>query len=583
MKRTSWIPAALAVLAIAASDAGAAWTKRMGNNQNTNQAGPAPGLTPASVEDLKVREVIPVKGAVNATPVVSDGLLFIGDGGSNGRFMYVFDLERGNRRLIELDTGATVSTTLVGSGVQSTAMVATVTVPNGTGGTKEERRLYFGANVKPKSFWCLNIDAILARRDTLDKNPGKDFLCKGADWPILIAGLGVVDENTLTTPYPLYNASPVFSNNQEIRVGHDLERRDVIYTPTIGADCSDGQLWAIDAYTAEVLWTYDPVPNFQKVVGTPRFAGPGYGGVIWTVPAMSKDGKHLYVTTGDCVEQPQIGFQAESLVAIDPVEGVVKWWHQRRLTDATDYDIGNSPVVVDVEGENGCHNVVSTDKNGCIYGFRQTSDIPQVGGPGYDPTRVGQQRVLYRQCFVTGSLTGGFNASGAAFHDRWIFAQANNEAPGDNASGFAIDACTGKYQWATADVSSGQGEGAIASGMWFQPAGSRLQVLRAGPKHELLATVPLPVAATPGGGGPAIVGSTIYVPVRSGVAIVEVVPGSNASRPQATATTFNGPYPAPLGTGVEQVMVPMPIDPYDPDSPPAPENVADWPTMQTLE
>ena len=89
--------------------------------------------------------------------------------------------------------------------------------------------------------------------------------------------------------------------------------------------------------------------------------------------------RSLFVTTGDCVEQPQVGFQAESIVALDAVEGTVLWYHQRRLTDTSDYDIGNTPAVVDVEGENGCRVVVSPDKNGCIYGFRQTGDLPQVG------------------------------------------------------------------------------------------------------------------------------------------------------------------------------------------------------------
>ena len=52
---------------------------------------------------------------------------------------------------------------------------------------------------------------------------------------------------------------------------------DVIYTPTTGLDCANGQFWAIDAYSAELLWAFDPVVN-----------GNGQGGTIWTTPAMSR-------------------------------------------------------------------------------------------------------------------------------------------------------------------------------------------------------------------------------------------------------------------------------------------------------
>ena len=54
-----------------------------------------------------------------------------------------------------------------------------------------------------------------------------------------------------------------------------------------------------------------------------------------------------------------------------------------------------------------------------------------------------------------------------------------------------------------------------ASGMFFQPTGRRLQVLAedagAGKRGQLLATVALSDSGTPGGGGPAIVGDTIYI------------------------------------------------------------------------
>ncbi|MGH7859350.1 MAG: hypothetical protein ACREQY_18655, partial [Candidatus Binatia bacterium] len=381
---------------------------------------------------------IPTRGQVNATPVVGDGVLFIGDGGGNGRFFYVIDLEHQTDgvndypRLVELDTGATVSTPLIGSGMQSTALYVTVDVALPGGGYAPERRVYFGANVKPRSFWCLDVDAILAKRAELSAqtSDGQEFLCEGADWPILIAGIGNVETNELDAPLPVYNGAPTFLKRATAANPSD---RDVVITPTIGADCSDGQLWAIDAVDATVKWVYDPVPNFQNP-GTPLPAGVGSGGMIWTVPALSADGRHLYVTTGDCVEQPQLGFQAESLVAIEPTTGEVAWYQQRRLVDAADFDIGNSPVVVDAPGPDGCNVVVTSDKDGCIYGHSQVRDVPGLERAVGDPVeeaiedatearaRIGQQRTLWRTCFVPGSLGGGFNASAVTVSGRTVYA-----------------------------------------------------------------------------------------------------------------------------------------------------------------
>src|SRR5438876_938169 len=141
------------------------------------------------------------------------------------------------------------------------------------------------------------------------------YLCDGP-WPMSLGSpeppvdLGG-DRNTL-------NGSPLFAADMPFPNGP----RDVLYVPSTGLDCSNGQFYAIDAFTGEKLWTFDPVVN-----------GDGLGGVIWTAPAMSKDRTQLYLTVGDCVQKPQVGELAESLVSLDPTTGARQWWHQRRLVD----------------------------------------------------------------------------------------------------------------------------------------------------------------------------------------------------------------------------------------------------------
>jgi len=358
------------------------------------------------------------------------------------------------------------------------------------------------------------------------------------------------DRNTL-------NGSPLFAADMPFPNGP----RDVLYVPSTGLDCSNGQFYAIDAFTGEKLWTFDPVVNDD-----------GLGGVVWTAPAMSKDRTQLFMTVGDCVQKPQVGELAESLVSLDPITGARQWWHQRRLVDVADLDIGNSPTVVDVDGAGGCHLIVSIDKDSCIYGFPQQADVPQVGDLDFDPLRVGQQRLLWRTCFAYGSLGGGFDAAGGVISGRTLGASAAlplGPLPGDDVNAFAVDACTGDFKWASSSLGASFGEGAAASGMFFMPAGTRLDVVRmdsgidvpvtpatTSRKPELLATVGLPAAATPGGGGPAIVDGRIYVPVQQGIAIVGVdaaAPGTCPGAPSCPAPRgsdiFHGPYPEPFAPG----------------------------------
>jgi len=571
----------------------ASWPRRFFDAQNTANVGDDPKLTPANAPDLTLLATLAADGpatfgvtVVNHTPVVGDRLVYFGD--MVGWF-YVYDVSgldaqppTAPRLLLRVAThtaGPVGSALGTYTGVQATPNLALVTNPN-TG--QEEKRLYFGVDRVDKTLWCLNVDKIIADRsavpsgalceDTCECNvngdcpadpPGctKDapsacqaYLCDGP-WPMSLGSpeppvdLGG-DRNTL-------NGSPLFAADMPFPNGP----RDVLYVPSTGLDCSNGQFYAIDAFTGEKLWTFDPVVN-----------GDGLGGVIWTAPAMSKDRTQLFMTVGDCVQKPQVGELAEALVSLDPITGARQWWHQRRLVDVADLDIGNSPTVVDIDGTGGCHLIVSIDKDSCIYGFPQPPDVPQVGDLDFDPLRVGQQRLLWRTCFAYGSLGGGFDAAGGVISGRTLAASAAlplGPLPGDDVNAFAVDACTGDFKWASSSLGASFGEGAAASGMFFMPTGTRLDVVRmesgidvavtpatTSRKPELLATVGLPAAATPGGGGPAIVDGRIYVPVQQGIAVVGVdstAPGTCPGAPSCAAPRgndiFHGPYPEPFAPG----------------------------------
>jgi hypothetical protein len=293
---------------------------------------------------------------------------------------------------------------------------------------------------------------------------------------------------------------------------------------------------------------------------------------------MNADKTLVYVTTGDCVGKPQMGAKAESVVALNAQTGAVEWFHQKRLVDAADLDIGTGIAVADVAGYQGCNVVVSSDKDGCIYGYDQQADIPQIADPDYDPLRAGQQRVLWRKCFVGGSLNGGFNSSNGGVWGR-LFVQQTSGYPdshlgADDTNAFAVDVCNGQVQWASSDVSNGRTDAAIASDMLFQLGVTRKIAGVNGPTYqwmqevtvvaldaglsrvpEVLATVKIPAQGSLGGGGVAIADGTLYIPTVAGVAIAKVVPGSNASLPvRRGLNVFAGPYPAPVAPGAEPGM-----------------------------
>jgi hypothetical protein len=78
-----------------------------------------------------------------------------------------------------------------------------------------------------------------------------------------------------------------------------------------------------------------------------------------------------------------------------------------------------------------------------------------------------------------------------------------------------------------------------------------------------LATVTLPVQASLGGGGVAIAKGKIYAPTGSGIVVIAVRPGSNASPPKTQGNEiFAGPYPQPMAPNAGSLPRVDPAAPY---------------------
>jgi outer membrane protein assembly factor BamB len=552
--------ACVLVLATHALDASAGtWSRRMGDSQGTANAGADPRLTREAARDLKVVKHFPM-APVATTPLISGDLLItidsagvirVTDIGTEAHLVAFRALTAAYTPppLPPESMPATVKSNYA-HGIQLSylgagTVIGTVTVPDASavGGTREEERLYVTAKTL---IFCLSLDRIRADRASLNEDPGTAYVCEGAAWP----------RPARASPTGS-GGSSLFSRDLRMVIGGREEIHDVVFD---ASPPETGQR-AVDAYTGKTLWTWSPM-------WTPVIKN---GTVIWTSSSMSRDGTKLYITTnelgslaGGIPELQGSQGRGDSTVALDPATGKEVWFRQHRVHDEYDMDVGNGATVADVEGPDGCHLVVVPDKDGCIYAYRQDVEIPQVSDPDYDPLRVGQQRVVWKQCFTVGLITGGFNAMAATFDGRRVFVQANSaggQIGTNDTNGYALNACTGKLEWASSTIGNGYSDGAAASGMWFIPSlfSKQLQVVTAeghpaasvpnGGVPTVLATVQLPGEFI-GGCGPAIADGRIFVPTQTGVSMITVVPGSNSSPPVMHGNdVFQGPYPFEVSEG----------------------------------
>jgi outer membrane protein assembly factor BamB len=600
------LSAVVAVLVLAtAAGAATSWPRRSGDNQNSGAvADSALNLNRGDgLADLTVLEhqSILTAGAVNGTPAITENRLLVTS--DDAGHVYVVDLDSA-ARLVDMPTGT--------SGVQSSPVLATL--------SSGEHRVYVGVNSAEKTLYCLNLDAIAAVRATVRNDDGSQFFCGGPNgsnpFPRSLAADGATGSGT-------YRASPLFAAGQSIRnpATGALQTHDVVYTATTGVGCENGQFWALDAVTGEVLWTFDPVTS-----------GDGLGGAIGASPAMSLPGTYtigyepvtvpslVYVATGGCPSSLEVRDYAESLVALDAATGAVTWFHQRRLADAIGYDTTSAPLAAVVGGPDGCQVVVSFDEDGCVYGFPQAADVPAFGdlgntgygplqtrqyGPGYDAMRPGQQRLLYRKCLVPGGPGAGFSDANPALwrgvagidaHAQGVaIAQAAGGHVGaDDSNAFAVDVCTGRVVWASSDVDNGRNDAVVVSGMLVQLGGTttagtttvpiasygEVQVLDgdsynyANPRDSdirgggMYADVRLPAGHDPSAraGGPAVVNGRLYVPTSKGIDVIGLpaVRGGRASLPRINGNNvFAGPYSEPSAPGSIGGGVPL-VDLYDP-------------------
>lgn len=131
-----------------------------------------------------------------------------------------------------------------------------------------------------------------------------------------------------------------------------------VYAGEGGADRgATGHIYAFDAETGKLVWTFDPVPT-GKAPGAEtwsRGAEVG-GGSSWTTITVDPRARLLYVPIGnpgadiDGAVRPGDNLYTDSIVVLKADTGRLVWYAQQEPHDTHDWDTAAAPAIYDLDG-----------------------------------------------------------------------------------------------------------------------------------------------------------------------------------------------------------------------------------------
>ena len=320
----------------------------------------------------------------------------------------------------------------------------------------------------------------------LDEATGKtiwaqnlDVATEGPDG--VAVGYGHVYAATRTTMYALNIDTGEIDWQQKLvdsdTAGIDIQPvvfNGMVYTSTVPgtvekfyAGGDSGIIYALDAQTGEVKWSFDTVDS-KDIWGNPDINS---GGGAWYPAAVDPKTGVTYWGTGNPgpwpgtdkypsgTSRPGPNLYTNSLIALDGKSGELLWYNQVKPHDLFDHDLQISPILVDMQkGDQTVPGVVAAGKMGIVYGFdRKTGELlwqnavgkhlndqlDQLPAPGSDKIEVWP------------SLIGGVETP-MAYADGVIY-ETNIDIPSKfDGSSYEVDLSTGKGQIYAIDVNDGK-------------------------------------------------------------------------------------------------------------------------------
>jgi outer membrane protein assembly factor BamB len=213
--------------------------------------------------------------------------------------------------------------------------------------------------------------------------------------------------------------------------------------------CVRSGVFAFDEQTGIAKWTHYTVP--QGVLG----------GGVWS--SVTADVAHhlIIATTGNPCPEGPVGYEEDSIVAMDWDTGKTVWMYQALATDTCDCDFGEGAVIYSIGGR---EFVVAGSKYGQVYAV-------SPGNNGQPPALAWSQRISF-----SGFVGKGGIFTPPTYADGMLLAAGgptlDGACPHGALHGFKAD--TGALVWRVCTASPVIGAPAASGGAVFVAAAGKL-------------------------------------------------------------------------------------------------------------
>jgi polyvinyl alcohol dehydrogenase (cytochrome) len=421
---------------------------------NTRSVSDSGGLSEKTASKLAVKWKFQAAGDISATPAVVGHDLYVPDWGG---MLNKIDTRTGQADW-SVSVGALIAGTDAGAGPNDTpAPVISRDTPIVT-----HDSVIFGVNRGPSIGAPQSLAIVVA----VDRQTG------ALKWKTQVEA----------HPTAHITSSPVFDRGK-VYVGVASDEEFFAALPVIAnvnyPCCSfRGSVVALDADTGKLLWktyTIEDSAYFQSDGATPS----GYAGAaVWSSPAVDRERRALYVTTGNNYSQPSVaaalpaGDHIESILSLDLNTGAINWAQRMTTGDVwnlfdflvfgpssggPDWDFGTSANLFQAS-VNGVHRDV--------LGAGQKSGIYWAVDPD-------SGNVLWNRPVGPGGHLGGIHW-GTAVDRRHIYVGVNDETGAAytlGGSGAQAGQQTSVGSWAALDPSTGDIQWQVANPTMTAPIG----------------------------------------------------------------------------------------------------------------
>jgi len=252
-----------------------------------------------------------------------------------------------------------------------------------------------------------------------------------------------------------------------------------------------GLIFAFDAKTGKKLWTFNTDKNPADRTGKSAASAPlpGSGGA-WEAPLIA-DGTvyfgigNAYRSPNEALKTPEAFLYNDSIVALNPNTGKLKWYYQGVPNDFYDWDMQISPIYVHDGGQS---TVIDAGKMGFVYAYDPTTgkllwkrSVGIHNGHDNDGKLAlqGKLKLKYPYTILPGTeggvLTNMAEANGVVYvpvvDDATVIKSANESAefplPQGTGEMVAVDVKTGEVLWDTKLPSSPDGDATVTNDLVF--------------------------------------------------------------------------------------------------------------------